>query len=693
MKCSPLLLSLYFLAFALPAFSQVVCYQINSETGAISKLQIENDGRSMNWIMETDGSQYPWITEKYGWGLGYFSTLSGTDTIVNAWSDPIKMINKGKECRSIYKVGDIQLNVVRTVINNDLVEEYTFLNESKQPVNMFDIGIITPFNDNYPDAATCFNARMHAHIWAGKNAAYVNATHMSGNPPHLGLVLTKGSINGYEVKERGVKKGMSNTRGVIILNPEDIVLQPNNSYTISWRIFKHTGNDEFFQKIIKYGSAIARSDKYIYELGERARIEFEYSGAAQNVRLEWNGQAIPFKKLGNIYIIEPRFTSKGEMKFEMVYDNGKRSPLYCFVVSNKKELIRKRANFIVKHQQMNNTNDKRYGAYMVYDNEGDSIYLNDTPNCNPVDRDEARERLGMGVLLAILYHENKDEKIKESLLKYSEFVHKLQDEEYNTYSNTDLKGWNRNYNYSWVANFYFEMFRVTGEKQYLLDGYKTLKALYRNFGHGFYAIDMPTKGYYLLKENGYPEEAASLLHDFREVGDAYLKNGVNYPTSEVNYEQSIVAPSITHLLRLYLITKEQKYLDGAQEQLPLLEAFSGFQPSYHLNEVAIRHWDGYWFGKREFWGDTFPHYWSTLTAVAYDLYAEVTGDISYRQRAQNIVRNNLCLFFEDGKASCAFIYPNKVNEKKASFYDPYGNDQDWALVYYLMINRDENEKY
>lgn len=40
----------------------------------------------------------------------------------------------------------------------------------------------------------------------------------------------------------------------------------------------------------------------------------------------------------------------------------------------------------------------------------------------------------------------------------------------------------------------------------------------------------------------------------------------------------------------------QKYLDGAKQQMPALEAFNGNQPSYHLNEIAIRHWDGYWFG-------------------------------------------------------------------------------------------------
>ena len=46
---------------------------------------------------------------------------------------------------------------------------------------------------------------------------------------------------------------------------------------------------------------------------------------------------------------------------------------------------------------------------MIYDNEGDSIYLNDTPNCNPVDRDEGAERVGMGVLLAKQFRLTKEE--------------------------------------------------------------------------------------------------------------------------------------------------------------------------------------------------------------------------------------------------------------------------------------------
>lgn len=105
----------------------------------------------------------------------------------------------------------------------------------------------------------------------------------------------------------------------------------------------------------------------------------------------------------------------------------------------------------------------------------------------------------------------------------------------------------------------------------------------------------------------------------------FLKNGLNYPASEVNYEQAIVAPSVMFLLQLYMETGRQKYLDGAKIQMPVLEAFNGKQPSYHLNEIAVRHWDGYWFGKREMWGDTFPHYWSTLSGAAFYLYSAMYG--------------------------------------------------------------------
>ena len=120
-----------------------------------------------------------------------------------------------------------------------------------------------------------------------------------------------------------------------------------------------------------------------------------------------------------------------------------------------------------------------------------------------------------------------------------------------------------------------------------------------------------------------------------------------YPESEVAYEQSIVAPAVSCLLQAYEGTGEEKYLDGAKQQLEVLSLFNGRQPDYHLYENAIRHWDGYWFGKYRRYGDTFPHYWSVLTGVEYLRYERLTGDKSYRARAEASLRGCLNLFFED----------------------------------------------
>ena len=82
--------------------------------------------------------------------------------------------------------------------------------------------------------------------------------------------------------------------------------------------------------------------------------------------------------------------------------------------------------------------------------------MNDTRNCNPVDRDEGAERVVMGVLLAKYYQLHPNDDIKTALLKYAKFLrNRLQESDYKTFSSVDRKGRNRAYNYAWVADFYF----------------------------------------------------------------------------------------------------------------------------------------------------------------------------------------------------------------------------------------------
>lgn len=668
-----------------PLLSQQINFKVNPGTGAISRLSIGNDGRDMNWLMETDGSQYAWIGENYGWGLGYFSETKEGKTIDRKWTVPVEISPDGSVC---YMAGDIRIDVKRRSVGSDLLEEYTFQNKGSRNVTLSDVGIYTPFNDNYPDSKTCVSARTNAHIWAGENAAYVNAMHMGGSAPHLGLVLKQGSVKSYQISERDSKRGFSNTRGLISLNLSDMHLKPGEKNTVSWVLFSHSGSDDFRNKVLEKDNVLVICDKYVFKKGETAHVSLYSKKPLNKLYAQKNGVSVPVKQEQGKWVIESPMEELGEVRFDFFYDGGKQTHASCLTISGDKELISKRTDFIIDRQQLNDAKDPRNGAYLVYDNELDELFLNDRPTVSYHDRDEGAERLGMGVLLAKQYQLTHDPKIKASLMKYVKFVReKLQNEEYQTWSTVDHKGRNRAYNYPWVAILYFQMYKVTGDKQYLTDGYQTLQAMFRYFGYGFYAIDIPVQlALQTLKEAGMQKEYNNLRKDFLKIGDVYVKNGCNYPKHEVNFEQSIVGPSVMFLTQLYLETGIQKYLDEAKQQMPVLESFGGFQPSFHLNEIGIRHWDGYWFGKREMWGDVFPHYWSTLTAAAYHYYSLCTGDGSYRKRAENIVRNNLCLFFEDGKASCAYMYPYKVNGVKAGFYDPFANDQDWGLVYYILVN-------
>jgi len=603
-----------------------------------------------DWTMLTDGSQYEWVTDKYQWGNTYY--------------DADGNISVKTDCRQD---------------GNDIVETYTFTNISKKKMTVRNIGIYVPFNDNYPDAKTCMTSRCNVHIWPGGKAAYVNAMRMNGEGPHLGLMVTEGEITDYDVWERGGKKGMSNFRGIFALCPPDMTLKPGQSYRLTWRLFAHSGAD-FDEQLMKRGGTVVRSAKYVYAVGETARVDFVTAKGTKTVT----------KKI----------SSTGEHRVD-----HKGSYATLLGISGERELIDKRIRFILDRQQMNDPKDPRYGAFMVYDNEGDSILTNDHGRS---DLDEGRERIGMGILLAAYalneelrflqsseqtlcasgQAERKNEELTAALERYAKFIReKMQQPDYTTGSSVMRKSKNRGYNYAWVADFYFRMSLLTGNKQYALDGYATLQALYRQFGYGFYCIDYPVvTGLKALEQAGLTFECDQLLYDFRATADILVKNGLNFPKFEVNYEQSIIAPAVQFLCEVYQATNNKRYLNAAKNMLPALEALQWHQPSYRMNEIAIRHWDGYWFGKRQTYGDVYPHYWSAITAAAYHRYAQCTGDSTYQQRALQTVRGNLSLFFEDGKATCAFVMPRMVNGKPAHYADAYANDQDWALMYYMLVN-------
>ncbi len=654
--------------------NDIFTISIDQRSGALRQIILNNDQEQMNWILEAN--ENPWHSSSFNWGLGYacFSLRNKDYSGLIRWEEALEISIENDSCHVLYQVGPLFIKWERSFLPDGNYKEKCIVeNPTAKTVYLDNLVFYTPFNDNYPDASVCVKKRCNAHVWCGGNIAWVNALRMGNEPPHLGMALREGSFSSYEIAERRLIGSSSNVRGTIGLLADVREITAGAEYVSEWHLFPHSGEDDFMSKARKI---------FLFPVLEAANYTLCPNEPLQLSVLDEAKVSSP-----EIYIDGSKLkggwkaTGHGEHTVKLEAD-GKSTFLKFQTIIDPFELIRKRADFIVERQQVNDPDSELDGAFLVYDNEMEKVY------CGKGDYNEARERIGMGVMLAQLQRKVPNEKYVSALHKYHQFIRfKIQKPD-----GTVLNGVNdehcRPYNYPWAAWFHLEMYKTFKNKEFLIDAFNTLVAFYKK-GHEFYAINIPVMSICSeLLAAGMEHERKILLGHFKKQAAYISKRGLNYPSHEVVYEQSIVGPAAQLLLELYLVTGDEMYLNEVKPHLKCLEAFNGKQPDFHLNEIAIRHWDGWWFGKRPHWGDTFPHYWSTITANVFHRYWQASEDADYLKRARTILLNNLCLFSKDGMGSCAYVYPMLINGEPGKYYDPYANDQDWALAHYLDIEDD-----
>ncbi|KAB8287203.1 hypothetical protein DSM100688_1778 [Bifidobacterium ramosum] len=603
-----------------------------------------------------------------------------------------------------------------------------------------DIGITLPLEDRYYDETDDYSIERHCnvHLFCGGTCSWALALRMSGNAPHLGLVLTEGALADYSTSRDFVQ--YSNDRGCFVLHPEAMEFAPGQTHTISWTIFPCDSRDDFFAQAAERSAFIdARWDRYVAFPGETAVLHIRPSftpdqgnDAGQNAPVTVNGipaAAEPDGTYTFAYTPDERdeFTHDeyrdraGEHTFVVrVGDRTVRTRL--FVSAPLDELTAQRVRFIARKQQYRGPDEHLRGAYLPYDNEDrrQYYYAGDDKGNVVNDYNAGRERVGMGLLLAaylreldrgIVRDENGDlladvsmalsgdlpggewkplrDELSDSLRDYREFVEReLVDVETGEVFNDAPRdnSVKRLYNAPWFAELYVELYKLDGDVEHLRVACRILRWFYAGGGSRFYPLELPVLALCRALEQA---DERDLLDEMRDLFLTHARTlaglGLHYPKHEVNYEQSIVAPAASVILQTAALTGDQDLLRAGFEQLRVLDQFNGCQPDAHLNEVAIRHWDGFWFGKRKQYGDTFPHYWSGLTADVFDLAADLMDDENaagrYRRRAEASRRALLQLFFADGTASCAYVFPFSVNGERTHFADPMANDQDWALYF------------
>ncbi|KAI9150851.1 hypothetical protein HJFPF1_10628 [Paramyrothecium foliicola] len=672
--------------------------EIDDATGAVVRI---SDARAsgMNWVSAPANA--PWQPLGSRWGLG-FADLGEDSLHRHFWSDP-KISNREGSVKATYALESLQIEVTRSFKDQgrSFHESYKFTNRGLEPLAIrggrgaLSFGIYTPFNDHYTNTTDALNGRAHAHVWAnGGSTAWVKMDQMGGHHRNLGLVLTEGSLSGYSIESRD-EVTLSNTRGVFLLNPLVPTLQPGQSSTISWALFWHNDWDDFFNKCAELSDQFIsfQADHYTTFQGETLQINMTGAVSADT---RVNGSPVKCDKGLCTYNYSNRRNGQQALTVE---SNGRNSTVYVNTVPPIDDLITSRVHFIVDRQQVpdESQNDPTRGAYRVYDNQVKAIATWDTST----DRNAGRERVGMGILMArYLKRHPDDKKVRASLERYYDFVSlRLQDSNGYVYDRPIGTGTSRHrlYNWPWVMQFHLTVaalnLNFTGpvsEKTPLERFLLTMENFYDEGGAELYAIGLPIlEGLRYLEAIGETKSYERALDLFTRHGNYIVDRGTDYPPFEVNFEQSIVAPAAIMTVELYRATGNQTFLDAAKLQIRTLDRFVGHQPDHRLHEVAIRHWDGYWFGKDRHWGDTFPHHWSTLNAVALHHYGAAINDTSFGQRADSVNRANLALFSPDGTAGCAWVYPVAVNGKPAHHRDHYANDQDWVLAHILQIEEDK----
>ena len=644
----------------------------NQDDGTLASLVLNDDPDRMNWIEGTAGwgqirlvAQYPFRP----WQNSTAFRFKG-------------MRQEGEWVVSSYEMDQwetLRAEVRRRVTDEALEEEYAFFNDATWPIyfRRGDLGILATFNDSYGDAAECIVRRCHAHIWCGGENSWVHALKMGPFPTELALVLQKGDLDAYSVRRRW--KELSNDRGDFELHPAAFVLKGGESKTIAWKVVAHPAG-KFDEALLRLGGV---------------KIDFRQETIFPDETFEIDVTAPD----GTVchYSRKPE-RGVGEYPFEFEA-GGRKAKAVGYCSPTLEELLDRRVHFIVRHQQCLDKESPLYGAYLIYDTVDGRQYF----DYRFRDYNSCRERIIMAVTIARWLCSHDDPEVRASLALFEAYARR---EYYDgrTGAVYDTIGmdpkFKRLYNAPSFSRLWVELFNLTYDPKYLDDLEKTILGYYEADGPNPRADGPSTGEKFYPNGTDFSMDVALLEREGRDASRirAHLErhvanilgNGLHYPAHEVRYEQTIVSPAVHILARYFqLIDRRPDILEQLMVHADALRRFNGNQPDHKRHEIPIRHWDGYWFGRNRMFGDTL-HQHSAFSARAFLLCAAVTGDASWRARAERCLRNCLFMFKPDGTATAAWMLPFSTTmlgddgedlgpRQFGEGPDPFVNDMDVAL--------------
>ncbi len=655
--------------------------EIDRTNGFTTAIRYSGDEFGMNWVLDNSD-----------WGR-----VEGFDSYrVEALANGVN-IYSGNERKNL------SLRIEKRVADGVYTESYRITNNASSEVffTKDDLGIHFPYNCTFENKKNLHDNSCVTSIWCGGNIAWMCTAKPSGFVPYLVCNLTEGSISDYSISYdvSRVKVGAS-YRGDIVLIPGEQVLAPGKSIVVSFA-FRFTDAKPDTGTLDKYNRLRVSADRYSAFAGEQISCRLDSLDEWENLEITCNGKAVDYVKSGNTAKWTLCFDTTGERTVFVAVD-GKKTWMRVNILGPLDEILIKRAEFICEKQQCTDESSCLDGAYLIYDRATDSTYYSESFR----DNNASRERISMGVVVAQALQKKHDAKMLESLKRHRRFVER---ELFDTDTGRvyDEVGKNprftRAYNYPWMSVYYLEWYLLTGEVGCLESSAKIMIAYYELANGG--RQESPCMRLFEICSLLEKEKLTELFDRLKALifahADRVIENGSKCFSEEVACTQFMFNGKINMLTQAYLISGDKKYLELVPEYIKRSNAFFGNQPDFHINKLAVRYWDLYWFGKMKTYGDTQPQWLTCLSAETYDFMYKTGFGEGYSIHSRDVLLNNLCVYAEDGFASAGYLVPYKVVQYTSdesytseymkpgvamgNRYDDFANDQDWSLYYAIKL--------
>lgn len=643
-----------------------------------------------------------WHTADRSWGSGFVITDRGAAQ----WAAPNETTIADQTATQRFELTDgLNLHVERSG-GDHFRESYRWRNTGNAQVKITSLAVSTPWRDVYESEGVAHETAVHAHISATGAQAWVLVKPMHGRAPFLGLTVREGRVCAYSVEARNQFTG-SDVRGHVLLHVTDqarhpmafggqaaVTLPPGASYHLAWDIAWYENEAEF----LAVAESTVRVPRLASVVGESLVIEHPMTMSVRPSPDETpmtgadpGGRRRHLRVQRRSYGSELRSSTHGLVEVDIGADDEDAVRIGVLFHLPLGDLVRRRVSVILDHHRPAQRPAPR-GFVACDTRTGLTVTDQGWP-----DWSDAAERTAMPILLGEartrgLVGDTRAADVDQALDEFAAFVtqYLVMEDGWVRRGSTNVTSPPRLYNTPWVVDFLIMEHRLTGDIAHLELATSLLEASARHgvsrhlsIGHPQAVLGVDTAVGQLPVAGDLPRRIDRLLDRLRDQALELAARSGALPAHEVSYEQSIVAPLVSLLSLAHRRWPDERLVTATEAALDWLLAFAGPQRHVRSRHIAIRHWDGYWFGLRRQWGDTFPHYWSALTAVALlDLPAELrSGD--QKEMARAILQANLALYDENARGCCAYLYPSCVDGLPAHGPDPLDNDQDWALIYAL----------